>query len=41
MSRDSKGRVTKDDSGMASDLQAAGQTDGEYTPYVFYSFEIN
>ena len=41
VSRDSKGRITKDDSAMASDMQAAGQTEGDYTPYVFYDFELN
>ncbi len=40
--RDKKGRVTKDDAAMASDLQAVGHVgDGaEYTAYVYYEFEI-
>lgn len=42
MSRDKKGKVTTDDSAMTSEMQAAGHGDGsEYTPYVFYEFEVN
>jgi len=42
MSRDNKGRITKDDSAVSSEIQAAGHTgDGEYTPYVYYEFDIN
>lgn len=41
--RDKKGRVTKDDSAMSADMQAAGHTsdNGEYSAYVCYEFEIN
>ncbi|CAF9910857.1 MAG: Vacuolar ATP synthase subunit C [Heterodermia speciosa] len=41
--RDKKGRVTKDDSAMSADMQAAGNTgDGaDYSAYVCYEFEIN
>ena len=41
--RDKKGRVTKDDSSMSADMQAAGHTGdgGEYSAYVCYEFEIN
>ena len=40
--RDKKGRVTKDDSAMSADMQAAGHMGdgGEYSPYVCYEFEI-
>jgi V-type H+-transporting ATPase subunit C len=43
--RDSKGRVTKDDSALTSEMAAAGLGghggDGsEYTAYVYYEFEI-
>ncbi|KAI9819963.1 MAG: Vacuolar ATP synthase subunit C [Pycnora praestabilis] len=40
--RDKKGRITKDDSGVSSDMQAAGHMgdSGDYTAYVFYDFEI-
>lgn len=42
MSRDKKGRVTKDDSSVASEMQAAGHSgDNDYTPYVYYEFDIN
>ncbi len=42
LSRDKKGRVTKDDSVTSSEMQAAGHSgDGEYTPYVYYEFELN
>ena len=41
---DSKGKVTKDDSALSSEIAAAGvggQGDGnEYTAYVYYDFEI-
>lgn len=40
VSRDSKGRATKDDSAMSSEMQAAGHGDSEYTPYVYYEFDI-
>ena len=41
--RDKKGRMTKDDSAMSADMQAAGHTgDGaDYSAYVCYEFEIN
>jgi hypothetical protein len=39
-SRDKKGRVTKDDSTMSTEMAAAGQG-AEYTPYVCYEFEMN
>lgn len=41
--RDKKGRVTKDDSALSSDMAAAGMGshgDNEYTAYVYYEFEI-
>lgn len=42
--RDKKGRVTKDDSALSSEMSAAGVSGGgeggEYTPYVYYDFEI-
>jgi V-type H+-transporting ATPase subunit C len=38
--RDKKGRVQKDDSSMAADMQATGGSSEEYTAYVFYEFEI-
>jgi len=42
MSRDKKGRPVKDDSATQHEMQVAGQssTDGEYTPYVYYEFDI-
>lgn len=41
VSRDKKGRPTKDDAGMQQEMAGAG-LGGEQTfePYVFYSFEI-
>jgi len=42
--RDKKGKVTKDDSALSSEMAAAGvgsHGDGEYTAYVYYEFEIN
>ncbi|KAF2636964.1 ATPase, V1 complex, subunit C [Massarina eburnea CBS 473.64] len=39
--RDSKGRIKKDDSSTANDMQTAGHTDQEYSAYVYYEFEIN
>lgn len=42
--RDKKGKVTKDDSALSSEMAAAGvggHGDGEYTAYVYYDFEIN
>lgn len=43
--RDKKGKVTKDDSALSSDMAAAGLGShggegGEYTAYVYYDFEI-
>ncbi|KAH3952758.1 V-type proton ATPase subunit C [Parastagonospora nodorum] len=39
--RDNKGRIKKDDSSMATDMQQAGHTgDQEYTAYVYYEFEV-
>lgn len=42
--RDKKGRVAKDDSALSSEMSAAGVSGGgeggEYTPYVYYEFEI-
>lgn len=40
--RDKKGRVTKDDSAVSADIQAAGHVGdgGEYSAYVYYEFEI-
>jgi V-type H+-transporting ATPase subunit C len=43
VSRDKRGRVTKDDAAMASELTAAGLGSGdgnEYTAYVYYEFEF-
>ena len=44
MGRDKKGRVTKDDSALSSEMSAAGVggggEGGEYTAYVYYEFEI-
>lgn len=41
--RDKKGRVTKDDSSMSADLQAAGQMGdaGDYSAYVCYDLEVD
>lgn len=41
MSKDKKGRVMKDDSGVQNEMAGAG-LGGEqgYEPYVFYEFEI-
>jgi len=43
--RDKKGKVTKDDSALSSEMAAAGigghgGEGSEYTAYVFYDFEI-
>lgn len=43
--RDNKGRVTKDDSALSSEIAAAGVGShggegSEYTAYVYYEFEI-
>jgi len=43
--RDNKGRVTKDDSALSSEMAAAGVggqggEGSEYTAYVYYEFEI-
>ena len=42
MSKDKKGRPTKDDSNLGADMQAAGQgsESSEYSPYVCYDLEI-
>jgi len=40
MSRDKKGRPTKDDSGMQQEMAGAGISDQGYEPFVFYEFEI-
>ena len=38
LSRDKKGKTIKDD---PSEMQGAGQaTEGDYSPYVYYEFEI-
>lgn len=40
--RDSKGRIKKDDTSTANDMQATGHIgDSEYSAYVYYEFEIN
>lgn len=38
--KDEKGRVQKDDSNMSNEMQAAGHSGEDYSPYVFYEFEI-
>ncbi len=41
--KDKRGRVTKDDASLSSEMAAAGlgSADGsEYTAYVFYEFEF-
>ena len=41
--RDKRGRVTKDDAALSSEMAAAGLATGEgneYTAYVYYSFEL-
>lgn len=41
--RDKRGRVTKDDASLTSEMAAAGLSVGEgneYTPYVYYEFEF-
>ena len=43
--RDKKGRVTKDDSALSSEMSAAGVgghggEGSEYTAYVYYEFEV-
>lgn len=41
--RDKRGRVTKDDAAMSSEMAAAGLGTGdgnEYTPYVYYELEL-
>jgi V-type H+-transporting ATPase subunit C len=41
--RDKRGRVTKDDAALSSDMAAAGLGGGEgheYTAYVYYDFEF-
>ena len=41
--RDKKGRPTKEDAALSSDMAVAGQTgeNGEYSAYVCYEFEVN
>lgn len=40
--RDKKGRVTKDDAALSSEMAAAGMggEGNEYTAYVYYEFEF-
>lgn len=40
--RDKKGRITKDDAALSSEMTAAGLggEGNEYTAYVFYEFEF-
>lgn len=41
--RDKKGRVTKDDASLTSEMAAAGLSTvegSEYTPYVYYEFDF-
>ncbi|KAJ9627616.1 Vacuolar ATP synthase subunit C [Taxawa tesnikishii (nom. ined.)] len=38
--RDKKGKVTKDDSAVVGDMQAAGHGGEDYNAYVFYEFDI-
>jgi V-type H+-transporting ATPase subunit C len=41
--RDKRGRVTKDDAALTSEMAAAGLPSGEgkeYTAYVYYEFEF-
>ena len=41
MSKDKKGRPTKDDSGIQQEMAGAGLGgDQGYEPYVFYEFEL-
>lgn len=42
MARDKKGKVTKDDSQLTTDMAAAGFSSGdaEYTAYVYYEFDF-
>jgi len=40
MTRDKKGRVKRDDSAMAGEMQAAGHVEADYTAYVYYEFEV-
>jgi len=40
MGRDKKGNPTKDDQSMQNDMQAAGQNGEDYSPYVFYEFQV-
>ena len=43
MGRDKRGRVTKDDASLTSEMAAAGlgaSEGNEYTPYVYYEFEF-
>lgn len=41
--RDKRGRITKDDAALSSEMAAAGLGQGdnnEYTAYVYYEFEL-
>lgn len=40
--RDKKGRITKDDAALSSEMSAAGMggEGNEYTAYVYYEFEF-
>lgn len=41
--RDKRGRITKDDAAVSSEMAAAGLGNGdnnEYTPYVYYEFDL-
>lgn len=41
--RDKRGRITKDDAALTSELAAAGlghADANDYTPYVYYEFEL-
>lgn len=41
MSKDKKGRATKDDGNMAQEMAGAGfGMDQGYEPFVFYEFEV-
>lgn len=38
--RDKKGRVAKDDSSTVNEMQSTGHGNEDYSPYVFYQFEL-
>ncbi|KAH6660212.1 V-ATPase subunit C [Truncatella angustata] len=38
--RDKRGRITKDDAALSSEMAAAGLGDNEYTAYVYYEIEV-